>query len=145
MSSAVILPGSVDEVSKIVKIANTYKMPIHAISIGRNLGYGGASPRLRGAAVLLLSRMDRILQVDEESATVLVEPGVSYFNLYEHLQSTGSNLWIDCPGPYFNLHEHLQSTEYNASMSDIGWGSVLGNAVERGAGYTPYGDHFMFQ
>lgn len=27
--------------------------------------------------------------------------------------------------------------------ADIGWGSMIGNATERGAGYTPYGDHFM--
>jgi 4-cresol dehydrogenase (hydroxylating) flavoprotein subunit len=30
-------------------------------------------------------------------------------------------------------------------VPDAGWGSVVGNALERGVGYTPYGDHFMMQ
>lgn len=28
---------------------------------------------------------------------------------------------------------------------DLGWGSVVGNTLDRGVGYTPYGDHFMGQ
>ena len=28
---------------------------------------------------------------------------------------------------------------------DLGWGSVVGNTLDRGFGYTPYGDHFMWQ
>lgn len=51
-----------------------------------------------------------------------MEPGVTYFKLYEEIQSRGLPLWIDTP--------------------DLGGGSVLGNAIDRGVGYTPYGDHF---
>ena len=54
-----------------------------------------------------------------------MEPGVSYIQLYQHLQEIGSDLWIDCAAP--------------------AWGGVIGNAMEHGAGYTPYGDHFVFQ
>jgi len=71
------------------------------------------------------ARMNRILEVNEKFGYVLLEPGVSYFQLYEHLQASGSGLMIDCP--------------------DLGWGSVVGNALDRGVGYTPYGDHFMWQ
>lgn len=95
MASAVVQPATTEEVIAIVKAANNHKMPISPISIGRNLGYGGTAPRLRGACILDLKRMNKILEVNEESAYVLVEPGVSYFNMYEHLQSIGSNLWID--------------------------------------------------
>jgi hypothetical protein len=124
MASAAIQPATSEEVQRVVKAANTHGQPIHTVSIGRNLGYGGTSPRLRGTAILDLKRMNRILEVNETSGYALLEPGVSYFELFEHLQKIGSNLWIDCP--------------------DIGWGSVVGNTCERGAGYTPYGDHFMF-
>lgn len=96
MASAAIQPSNVEEVVKVVKLANKYKMPISPVSIGRNLGYGGAAPRLRGAAILDLKRMNQVLEVNEESAYCLVEPGVSYFDLYKHLQKTGSNLWMDC-------------------------------------------------
>ncbi len=124
MASAHIQPASVEEVASIVKLANKYKQPLHAVSMGRNLGYGGSAVRLRGTAILDLKRMNKVLQIDEESAFCLLEPGVSYFDLYEELQRRNSQLWVDCP--------------------DIGWGSVVGNMAERGAGYTPYGDHFMF-
>jgi 4-cresol dehydrogenase (hydroxylating) len=29
------------------------------------------------------------------------------------------------------------------SIPDLGWGSVVGNSLENGIGYTPYGDHAM--
>jgi 4-cresol dehydrogenase (hydroxylating) len=28
---------------------------------------------------------------------------------------------------------------------DLGWGSIVGNTLDRGVGYTPYGDHFLWQ
>lgn len=43
-------------------------------------------------------QMNRVLEVDGESATCLLEPGVSYFDLYDHLQNNGyKHLWIDNP------------------------------------------------
>ncbi|EEU39698.1 uncharacterized protein NECHADRAFT_43965 [Fusarium vanettenii 77-13-4] len=126
LAGAVACPGSTEEVSAVVKLANKYLTPLWPVSIGRNLGYGGAAPRLRGSIVLDLgSRMNKVLDVSSRDCTCLLEPGVTYFALYEHLQKNGfQNLWIDNP--------------------DLGGGSVVGNALERGAGYTPYGEHFSF-
>ncbi|KAK3365118.1 hypothetical protein B0T24DRAFT_560811 [Lasiosphaeria ovina] len=91
--------------------------------MGRNIGYGGTAPRVPGSVVIDLGRrMNRILNVDAENASCLLEPGVSYFALYEEIQRRKLPLWIDTP--------------------DVGGGSVLGNAIDRGVGYTPYGDHF---
>ncbi|KAK4117126.1 vanillyl alcohol oxidase [Canariomyces notabilis] len=91
--------------------------------MGRNIGYGGTAPRVPGSVVIDLGRrMNRILNIDAENASCLVEPGVSYFALYEEIQRRKLPLWIDTP--------------------DVGGGSVLGNAIDRGVGYTPYGDHF---
>jgi len=42
--SAAVAPNTADEVSRIVRAANTLKIPIYPISTGKNLGYGG--PRL---------------------------------------------------------------------------------------------------
>jgi 4-cresol dehydrogenase (hydroxylating) len=124
--SAVLSPGSVEEVQAIVRIANRTGVPLSPISTGKNNGYGGASPRLSGAVIVNLGqRMNRILEVNQRFGYALVEPGVTYFELYEHLQEINSGLMIDCP--------------------DLGWGSVLGNTMDRGVGYTPYGDHFMWQ
>jgi 4-cresol dehydrogenase (hydroxylating) len=124
LASAAVSPESVEQVQAILRIANAHKIPIYPISTGRNLGYGGAAPVYSGSVVLDLKRMNRILEVNERNATCLVEPGVSYFDLYRHIRANKLKLWIDCPDP--------------------GWGSLIGNALERGNGYTlaPYRDHW---
>ena len=120
--SAAVAPDSVEQVQKIARIANAYKIPLWTISTGKNLGYGGSAPLLSGSVVLDLKRMNRVLEVNDKNHYALVEPGVSYFDLYHYVQEKGLKVWIDPPDP--------------------GWGSVIGNALERGGGYTPMRDHF---
>lgn len=124
VASAAVAPDNVEDVQKIVKVANTYKIPIYAISTGKNLGYGGSAPAYSGSVVLDLKRMNRILEVNEKNAYVLVEPGVSYFDLYRYIQEKGLKLWVDVPDP--------------------GWGSPVGNSLDRGGGYLykEYRNHF---
>jgi len=43
VASAVVRPGSTEDVQALVRIANKYKIPLWVTSIGRNLGYGGAA------------------------------------------------------------------------------------------------------
>jgi 4-cresol dehydrogenase (hydroxylating) len=115
-ASAALAPDNTEEVQKIVVIANTYGIPIYPISTGKNLGYGGTAPSYSGSVVIDLKRMNRVLEINEDRAFVLVEPGVSYFELYRYIREKGLKLWIDTPDP--------------------GWGSLIGNALERGSGYT---------
>jgi len=122
VASAAVAPDSVEQVQQVVRIANTYGIPLWTISTGKNLGYGGSAPVLSGSVVLDLKRMDRILEVNEKNHYALVEPGVSYFDLYRYIQDRNLKLWID--------------------PADPGWGSVLGNASDRGGGRTPMRDHF---
>ncbi|RFU35028.1 hypothetical protein B7463_g1275, partial [Scytalidium lignicola] len=124
VASAVVYPGTTAEVQKIVLWANDYRIPIFPISMGRNLGYGGAAPRVRGSVVIDLGkRMNRVLDINPDDYTCLVEPGVSFYALYETIQAKGyKHMWIDVP--------------------DLGGGSVVGNTLDRGVGYTPYGDHW---
>ena len=124
MASAAVAPHSVEEVQAVVRTANTYKVPIYPISTGKNLGYGGSAPNLSGSVVLDLKRMNRILEVSERNASALVEPGVSYFDFYRYIQENKLKVWMDCPDP--------------------GWGSLIGNAVDHGGGYTQttFRNHF---
>ncbi len=115
-----VAPSTVEEVQAIVRIANEYRIPLWPISRGKNFGYGGAAPVVAGSLILDLTRMKKI-EVDVENGTVLVEPGVSFFDLYDYLQTHKIPLWLSVPGN--------------------SWGSVAGNALDRGVGYTPYGDH----
>jgi (+)-pinoresinol hydroxylase len=123
-ASAAVAPDGVEQVQKVVRTANQYKIPIYPVSTGKNLGYGGSAPVLSGSVVLDLKRMNRILEVNERNAYVLVEPGVSYFDLYRYIQEKGIKLWVDVPDP--------------------GWGSPVGNALDRGGGYLmpQYRNHF---
>jgi len=123
-ASAAVSPENVEQIQQIVRIANRFAIPLYTISTGRNLAYGGSAPVYSGSVVLDLKRMNRILEVSEDNAYALVEPGVSYFDLYRYIQERGMKLWIDCPDP--------------------GWGSLVGNALDHGAGLTllPYKDHF---
>lgn len=67
--------------------------------------------------------MNKILEINPDEFTCLVEPGVSFYALYDAIQSKGyKHLWVDTP--------------------DLGGGSIIGNTVDRGVGYTPYGDHW---
>lgn len=122
--SAAILATTVEQIQKIVAICNKYKVPIWTISTGKNLGYGSAAPAERGQVVLDLKRMNRILEVDADLCYALVEPGVSYQQLYDYIQERKLPLWLSVPAP-----------------SAIA--GPTGNTLDRGVGYTPYGEHFL--
>jgi 4-cresol dehydrogenase (hydroxylating) len=124
LASAAVAPNTVEEVQAIVRIANERRIALYPISTGRNLAYGGSAPIYSGSVVLDLRRMNRVLELNERNAYTLVEPGVSYFDLYNAITQAGLDLWIDPPDP--------------------GWGSVIGNALDGGGGWTayPFRDHF---
>ena len=122
---AAVLPSTVEQVQAVLRIANECKVPVWTSGQGRNNGYGGAAPRVSGALVMSLRRLNRVLEVDEESATALIEPGVRFFDLYDHLRAAGSKLWMSVP--------------------DLGWGSVVGNTLDHGLGYSLTGDHIANQ
>lgn len=117
--SAAVAPKSVEEVQAVVRAAARYGVPLWPVSMGKNFAYGGAAPRQKGTVVLDLKRMNRVLEIDEEVGYALVEPGVSFFDFHKALQ--GKRVWMSGPA-----HS---------------WGSVIGNALEHGVGYTPYGQH----
>lgn len=70
----IVLPGSTEEVSKIVKLAHSEGIPIIARGSGTNLS-GGTVPT-QGGFVLHFSRMNKILEIDIENQRAVVEPGV---------------------------------------------------------------------
>jgi 4-cresol dehydrogenase (hydroxylating) len=118
---ALLRPGSRDDVIAAVGIAAEFQLPLYPISRGRNWGYGDACPPTEGQVLLDLSRMDRIIAVDERLAYAVIEPGVSQGQLSAWLEERRLALALDCTG----------------AGPDA---SVVGNILERGFGHTPYGD-----
>jgi 4-cresol dehydrogenase (hydroxylating) len=121
--AGVLRPASTPEVQQIVQIAARHGVPIYPISRGKNWGYGSACPVTEGQVIVDLSRMDRILEVNYELAYAVIEPGVSQGQMYEHLREHYPALMLDVTG----------------AGPDA---SIVGNALERGFGHTPYGDRF---
>ena len=125
LASAVVLPETVEEVQAIVRVANEIGIALWTHSAGMNNGYGGPAPRVKGSVILSLRKMDKVLEINEESAYAVVEPGVRWFDLYDAVQAGGHKLMVSIP--------------------DLGWGSVIGNFLENGATYLPYGQDMSAQ
>jgi FAD/FMN-containing dehydrogenase len=71
----VLRPGSVAEVSAILRLANETKTPV--VPQGGNTGLVGGQVPHHGEIVLSLNRMDKIREVDATSNTITAEAGVS--------------------------------------------------------------------
>ncbi|KAB5576273.1 hypothetical protein GE09DRAFT_1024371 [Coniochaeta sp. 2T2.1] len=115
--SAGICPETVEEIQSVLKVARDHQVPLWVCSQGKNFGYGGPAPRVAGSVVLSLQRMKRILEVNEKLAYIVVEPGVTFFDVHKHFEDNNLNLWMSVPA--------------------LGWGSVT---LDRGHGYTPTGN-----
>lgn len=66
--------ASTEEVSKIMKYAYDNNIPV--IPRGQGTGLVGASVAIHGGIMINLSKMNKILELDEENLTLTVEPGV---------------------------------------------------------------------
>lgn len=120
---AVLRPSNAAEVQEIVRIANRHRVPVYPVSTGRNWGNGCAAPVKDGCALLELAGLNKILEFDAALGLVTVEPGVTQGMLAEYLDARGLPFLVPTTGAGPNA-------------------SLLGNAVERGYGLSPYGDHF---
>lgn len=121
---AVLKPGSTEEVVEVVKIAGAFCIPLYPISRGKNWGYGDACAVTDGQVIVDLSRMNRILEVDQTLAYAVIEPGVTQQQLSMYLLDHKIPLWMDCTG----------------AGPDT---SLIGNILERGFGHSPYGNRFQ--
>ncbi|MCI0343357.1 MAG: FAD-binding protein [Planctomycetales bacterium] len=87
LPEAVVRPRSAAEVSAVLRLANEHRFPV--VPRGGGTGLSGAAVPHLGGVVLALERMDRILEVDEESLFAVVEPGVVTQTLQEEVEKRG--------------------------------------------------------
>jgi len=74
MPEVVVKPTTTKEISKIMKLANKYKIPVTPRGAGSGLS-GGAIP-VNGGIVLSVEKMNRIIEIDKKNFIAVVEPGV---------------------------------------------------------------------
>ena len=81
MPGLVVLPESAEQVGSVLRLCHELEIPVIPRGAGTGLS-GGALPR-EDALVLSLTRLDRILDIDPDERTALVEPGVRNLELSE--------------------------------------------------------------
>lgn len=118
LAAAVVKPTSTEEVQEIVRLANEHRIPLWPIGRGKNNGYGGPAPQVNGSIIVSFENMNRVLEINEDLGYAMVEPGVSWIDLYEAIEAGGHDLV--------------------ASIVDVGWGGVVSNTLDHGLTYMPY-------
>jgi len=91
---AVIFPHSTEEVSRTVRVCAERGIPFVARGAGTDLS-GGSAP-VQGGVVIVLTRMNRVLEIDVENQSAIVEAGVVNLDLQDLLKP--HNLQF-CPDP----------------------------------------------
>jgi len=76
-----------DQVSRIVRLASAEKIPI--LPRGAGSGFTGGSLAVKGGIVLVLTRMNRILEIDTDNLIAIVEPGVITARLQKEVEKLG--------------------------------------------------------
>jgi len=113
-ADAVVVPGTVEEVQRVVRLATREKIPLTPIGGGFTLSALGVPNR--GGIVLDMRRMNRILEVNQINRYALIEAGVSQGALKAYLQ---------------RHHPRLQHSTPEAPPSV----TVVGNALIQGHGH----------
>ena len=75
MPDLVVFPGgSAGEIAAIVRLANEHRFPV--VPRGAGTGRSGGSVPIEGGVVLVLTRLNRILEISPHDRVAVVEPGV---------------------------------------------------------------------
>ncbi len=82
-----IFVRSAEEISSVMQYANIHKIPV--VVRGSGTGLVGGCVALEGGIVLCTSKMNKILELDENNMTLTVEPGVLLFEIYQYVESRG--------------------------------------------------------
>src|SRR6266478_3673747 len=75
----VVFPTTTEGVSRIVKLAAKYNLPI--VGRGAGTGLSGGALARTGGVMLVFARMNRILDLDAENQRAVVQPGVVNYEL----------------------------------------------------------------
>jgi len=111
----VLQPANDQEVSEIVRLANFHHVPLYPFSTGKNWGLGSKLPVTDDCVIVDLSRMNRIIEVNEEFGYAILEPGVTQLQLAKFL----------------NAHHPSLTINFTGSFAYTG---IVGNVLERGDG-----------
>ena len=118
----VVMPKTVEEVQKVVLLANEDKIPI--VPMGAGMTLSGLTIPIKGGIVVDMKRMDQILEINEMSRYALIEAGVTTGSLTAYLEKHHPDLQVSIP---------------DAPPS----ATITGNALIHGSGFLSqkFGNH----
>jgi alkyldihydroxyacetonephosphate synthase len=85
--SAIVFAENKEQVVKLVELCNEHKIPL--IPRGGGAGDSGGAVPIKGGIVVDLKKMDKVLELNEKSLTVRVQPGILQKHLEEYLNRHG--------------------------------------------------------
>jgi len=113
-----VQPGSADEISKIMKAANRYRIPV-TVRGGATGRWSSTRPKKNGL-LMNMRRMNRIKTIDSDAAVVTVEAGITFSQLESQLRVKEHRILIfPESGKTATLGGHLQTwgtSPFSSSM-----------------------------
>ena len=83
----IVRPATTEEVSKVMKICHSYKVPV--VPRGGGSGTQGGAATMYGGILLDVTRMDNIIDIDETSLVLTAQPGINGRVLENKLNKLG--------------------------------------------------------
>ena len=87
MPDLVVFPGTVSEISRLLKLANEHRFPV--VPRGMGTGFSGGSVPALGGVVLVMTRLNRMIEIDAENLIAVVEPGVITGDFQKEVEKLG--------------------------------------------------------
>ena len=147
----VVRPGTTEEIAAIMQLTTDLKIPVSPRG-GGSAQEGGCQSE--GGIVLETLRLDRIIEIDEDTGTVTVEAGITFGKLMTELEEQGWKIGIAPSGALAGtVGAHL-------SRPGVGWGNIkyvsqgeqvvgvkavlpTGDVMETGTAANPAADSFF--
>lgn len=147
----VVEPETTDHVSKLMKLATAYKIPV--IPRGAGTGVTGGALAVHGGIILSLLRLNKIITIDEINMIAVVQPGVINLDLHEAVKeqglyyppdpasyetsSIGGNIAEDAGGPH--CYKYGTTRDYVLGMEVVlPDGTILNTGVQTRKGVVGY-------
>ncbi|MCS7054148.1 MAG: FAD-binding protein [Ignavibacterium sp.] len=87
LPEAVLFPQDEEQISQVLKLANQEKFAV--VPRGAGTGLSGGSVPVENSVVIVLTKWNRILEIDEKNLTALVQPGVITGQLQKEVEKIG--------------------------------------------------------
>ena len=87
LPAAVVFPGSTEEICRIMQLASA--IPFTVVPRGAGTGMTGGALPVTGGLVMVMSRLNRILEIDRDNQIAILQPGVITGDLRKEAERHG--------------------------------------------------------